>query len=139
MAIVKNLLDKMGGTIDFSSEKDIGTTYRITIPFVSTIMPLPLLKRKLPMKKSLSGYHILLAEDNSLNLEIAEFILTDAGATVTEAHNGKEALTLFEASSPQEYDLILMDVMMPVMDGYQATKAIRSWTVQMPQPFRFLP
>lgn len=127
MAIVKNLLDKMGGTIDFSSEKDIGTTYRITIPFCIDHNAASTSEAETSDEEiSLSGYHILLAEDNSLNLEIAEFILTDAGATVTEAHNGKEALTLFEASSPQEYDLILMDVMMPVMDGYQATKAIRS-------------
>ncbi len=78
------------------------------------------------MKKSLSGYHILLAEDNLLNLEIAEFILTDAGAVVTKACNGEEALQLFIEASPYEYDIILMDIMMPVMDGYQTTRAIRS-------------
>ena len=126
MAIVKNLLDKMGGTIDFSSEKDVGTTYRITIPFRIDHNTAALEREISDEEISLSGSHILLAEDNILNLEIAEFILKDAGATVTKAHNGKEAFNCFADSSPYEYDLILMDIMMPVMDGYQATSAIRS-------------
>ncbi len=126
MAIVKNLLDKMGGTIDFSSEKDVGTTYHITIPFRIDHNTAALETEISDEEISLSGSHILLAEDNILNLEIAEFILKDAGATVTKAHNGKEAFNCFADSSPYEYDLILMDIMMPVMDGYQATSAIRS-------------
>ena len=127
MAIVKNLLDKMGGTIDFSSEKDVGTTYRITIPFCIDHNSASTSEAETSDEEiSLSGYHILLAEDNLLNLEIAEFILTDAGAVVTKACNGEEALQLFMEASPYEYDIILMDIMMPVMDGYQTTRAIRS-------------
>lgn len=127
MAIVKNLLDKMGGTIDFSSEKDVGTTYRITIPFCIDHNAASTSEAETSDEEiSLSGYHILLAEDNLLNLEIAEFILTDAGAVVTKACNGEEALQLFMEASPYEYDIILMDIMMPVMDGYQTTRAIRS-------------
>ena len=127
MAIVKNLLDKMGGTIDFSSEKDVGTTYRITIPFrIDHNASSASGAESSDEEISLSGSHILLTEDNLLNSEIAEFILKDAGAAVTTAHNGKEAVDLFANSSPYEYNLILMDIMMPVMDGYQATSAIRS-------------
>ena len=127
MAIVKNLLDKMGGTIDFSSEKDVGTTYRITIPFRIDSQMSDFSETETAFEEiSLSGNHVLLAEDNILNLEIAEFILEDAGATVTTARNGEEALHLFMEASPYEYDIILMDIMMPVMDGYQATSAIRS-------------
>ena len=110
MAIVKNLLDKMGGTIDFSSEKDVGTTYRITIPFCIDHNAASTSEVETSDEEiSLSGYHILLAEDNLLNLEIAEFILTDAGAVVTKACNGEEALQLFMEASPYEYDIILMD------------------------------
>ena len=126
LAIVKNLLDKMGGTIDFSSEKDVGTTYRITIPFRIDSQMSDFSETETAFEEiSLSGNHVLLAEDNILNLEIAEFILEDAGATVTTARNGEEALHLFMEASPYEYDIILMDIMMPVMDGYQATSAIR--------------
>ena len=111
----------------FSSEKDVGTTYRITIPFCIDHNAASTSEVETSDEEiSLSGYHILLAEDNLLNLEIAEFILTDAGAVVTKACNGEEALQLFMEASPYEYDIILMDIMMPVMDGYQTTRAIRS-------------
>ena len=75
---------------------------------------------------SIRGMHILLAEDNELNMEIAEFLLQNEGAVMTKAWNGQEAVELFEKSRPGEFDVILMDIMMPVMNGYEATKMIRS-------------
>ena len=69
---------------------------------------------------------ILLAEDNEMNMEIAEFVLQNEGAVVTKAWNGQEAVEIFGKSRPDEFDVILMDIMMPVMNGYEATKRIRS-------------
>ena len=77
-------------------------------------------------EKSIKGLHILLAEDNELNMEIAEFMFQNEGAEVTKAWNGLEAVEIFEKSRPGEFDVILMDIMMPVMNGYEATKMIRS-------------
>ena len=77
-------------------------------------------------EKSIKGLHILLAEDNELNMEIAEFMLQNEGADVIKAWNGQEAVELFRKSEPGEFDVILMDIMMPVMNGYEATKMIRS-------------
>ena len=77
-------------------------------------------------EKSIKGLHILLAEDNELNMEIAEFMLQNEGADVTKAWNGQEAVEVFKKSEPGEFDVILMDIMMPVMNGYEATKMIRS-------------
>ena len=77
-------------------------------------------------EKSIKGLHILLAEDNELNMEIAEFVLQNEGVDVTKAWNGQEAVELFRNSESGEFDVILMDIMMPVMNGYEATKMIRS-------------
>ena len=77
-------------------------------------------------EKSIKGLHILLAEDNELNMEIAEFMLQNEGADVIKAWNGQEAVELFRNSEPGEFDVILMDIMMPVMNGYEAAKTIRS-------------
>ena len=77
-------------------------------------------------EKSITGLHILLAEDNELNMEIAEFMLQNEGAEVTKAWNGQEAVERFRKSKPGEFDVILMDIMMPVMNGYEAAKRIRS-------------
>ena len=77
-------------------------------------------------EKSMNGLHILLAEDNELNMEIAEFVLQNEGADVTKAWDGQEAVELFRNSEPGEFDVILMDIMMPVMNGYEAAKMIRS-------------
>lgn len=127
MAITKSLVDKMGGSITFESKLNIGTTYFIVIPF-----PVDEEKREERVVEapaelsSLQGRKVLLAEDNELNMEIAEFLLENAGLLVTKAYNGKEALERFEQSETDEFDAILMDVMMPVMDGYEATKAIRA-------------
>ena len=86
-------------------------------------------KRKEPKnvsEKSIKGLHVLLAEDNELNMEIAEFVLQNEGAEVTKAWNGQEAVELFRKSESGEFDVILMDIMMPVLNGYEAAKRIRS-------------
>lgn len=127
MPIAKDLVEKMNGTLDFESEEGKGTTFIIRIPFV--IDQSQEEKEKLndsADKPSIQGYHILLVEDNELNMEIAEFVLEKEGAVVTKAWNGKEAVELFSESATGEYDAILMDMMMPVMDGYQAARTIRA-------------
>ena len=83
-------------------------------------------KQKDISEKSLKGLHILLVEDNELNMEIAELMFRNEGAVVTKAWNGQEAVEIFKKSRPGEIDVILMDIMMPVMNGYEATKIIRS-------------
>ena len=126
MAIAKNLVEKMGGTITFESEKGVGTTFVIRVPFKIDMDADKREEQKDVSEKSIKGLYILLAEDNELNMEIAEFMLQNEGAVVTKAWNGQEAVELFEKSRPGEFDVILMDIMMPVMNGYEAAKMIRS-------------
>ena len=126
MAIAKNLVEKMGGTITFESKEGTGTTFVIRVPFKIDLDADKREEQKDVSEKSIKGLHILLAEDNDLNMEIAEFVLQNEGAEVTKAWNGLEAVEIFEKSSPGEFDVILMDIMMPVMNGYKATKRIRS-------------
>ena len=126
MAIAKNLVEKMGGTITFESEEGAGTTFVIRVPFRIDTDRDSKVKTGEKTEVSIRGLHILLAEDNELNMEIAEFMLQNEGADVTKAWNGEEAVEIFEKSRPDEFDVILMDVMMPVMNGYEATKMIRS-------------
>ena len=126
MPIAKNLVEKMGGTITFESEEGAGTTFVIRVPFKIDMNADKREKQKDVSEKSIKGLHILLAEDNELNMEIAEFMLQNEGAEVTKAWNGQEAVELFRKSKPGEFDVILMDIMMPVMNGYEATKMIRS-------------
>ena len=126
MPIAKNLVEKMGGTITFESEEGTGTTFVIRVPFKIDMNGDKRGKQKDVSEKSIKGLHILLAEDNELNMEIAEFMLQNEGAEVTKAWNGQEAVELFRKSRPGEFDVILMDIMMPVMNGYEATKKIRS-------------
>ena len=126
MAIAKNLVEKMGGTITFKSKEGMGTTFVIRVPFKIDMDADKREEQKDVSEKSIKGLHILLAEDNELNMEIAEFVLQNEGADVTKAWNGQEAVELFEKSRPGEFDVILMDIMMPVMNGYEATKRIRS-------------
>ena len=126
MPIAKNLVEKMGGAITFESEEGTGTTFVIRVPFKIDMNADKREKQKDVSEKSIKGLHILLAEDNELNMEIAEFILQNEGADVTKAWNGQEAVELFEKSRIGEFDVILMDIMMPVMNGYEATKRIRS-------------
>ena len=126
MSITKKLVEKMGGTIAFESKEGVGTTFVIRVPF--KIDP-DADKREEPKdvsEKSIKGLHILLAEDNELNMEIAEFVLQNEGAEVTKAWNGQETVERFRNSEPGEFDAILMDIMMPVMNGYEAAKMIRS-------------
>ena len=126
MAIAKNLIEKMGGTITFESEKGVGTTFVIRVPFKINLDADKREELKEVSEKSIKGMHILLAEDNELNMEIAEFVLQNEGAEVTKAWNGQEAVELFRNSEPGEFDVILIDIMMPVMNGYEAAKRIRS-------------
>ena len=127
MPITKKLVEKMGGTITFESKKGIGTTFVIRIPF-KIDMDSDKGKKQTDVsdEKSIKGLHILLTEDNELNMEIAEFMLQNEGADVEKARNGQEAVELFKKSEPGEFDVILMDIMMPVMNGYEAAKMIRS-------------
>ena len=126
MSIVKALLEKMGGCIDVESVPGEGSTFTFRLPFKVNDVLAQKEERNESSEKTLAGMHFLLAEDNEINMEIAEFYLTDLGATVSKVWNGKEALETFEASEPGSYDVILMDVMMPEMDGHEATHRIRA-------------
>ena len=126
MPITRNLIEKMDGTITFESEKGKGTVFVVTIPFKVAPDMQNQEEKQVVLEDSIKGLNLLLVEDNELNMEVAEFIIKNEGATVTKAWNGQEALRIFEKSSPGEFDAILMDVMMPVMSGYEATKQIRS-------------
>ena len=126
MAISKKLVEEMGGTITFESKKGVGTTFVIRVPFKIDLDADKREEQKDVSENSIKGLHILLAEDNELNMEIAEFVLQNEGADVIKAWNGQEAVELFRNSKPGEFNVILMDIMMPVMNGYEATKMIRS-------------
>ena len=126
MPISKKLIEKMGGTITFESAEGIGTTFVIRVPFRIDTDRSDRVETREKQEASIRGMHILLAEDNELNMEIAEFMLQNEGAVVTKAWNGQEAVELFKKSRSGEFDVILMDIMMPVMNGYEATKMIRS-------------
>ena len=126
MSITKSLVDKMDGTITFESKQGVGTTYVITLPFEINRDAEPQPGHEKSMDAStLQGMRVLLVEDNDLNLEIAQFLLENAGMKVTTARNGQQAVDTFAAAAPGSFDAILMDVMMPVMDGYEATRTIR--------------
>ena len=126
LSIVKQLVEKMGGTIKVESTVDVGSSFYVEIPFR--------LAEEADMQETevdesvgdITGKNILLVEDNELNMEIAEVILTDAGAYVTKAVNGRQAVEVFRQNSPGTFDIILMDVMMPIMNGYEATRCIRA-------------
>ena len=126
MSITKKLVEKMDGTITFESKEGVGTTFVIRIPFKIDLDADKREEQKDVSEKSIKRLHILLAEDNELNMEIAEFVLQNEGAEVTKAWNGQETVERFRNSEPGEFDAILMDIMMPVMNGYEAAKMIRS-------------
>ena len=126
MPITKKLIEKMGGTITFESEKEKGTTFVIKIPFKIDQDADRREEQETISEKSIKDLKILLVEDNELNMEIAEFVIQNEGASVTKAWNGQEAVEIFKKSRPDEFDVILMDIMMPVMNGYEAAKMIRT-------------
>ena len=126
MSITKSLVDKMGGTIGVESKQGVGTTYTITLPFAIDNTATEEPERQQTDLTVLRGRQVLLAEDNALNMEIMEFLLNDVGIKVTKAADGQQAVEAFAASPVGGFDAILMDVMMPVQDGHEATRAIRA-------------
>ena len=126
MPITKKLVEKMGGTISFESKESAGTTFVIRIPFQIDADMKDRNETEEKTETSIQGLHVLLTEDNELNMEIAEFVLQNEGAVVTKAWNGQKAVDIFRKNRPGEFDVILMDIMMPVMNGYEAAKMIRS-------------
>ena len=126
MTIVKGLVEKMNGTIAISSKEGVGSTFVITIPFEIAEKPEARSAKLDTQTASIRGLRLLLVEDNDLNAEIAQTLLGDEGAEVQTVNDGQKAVEQFSASAPGTFDAILMDVMMPVMDGLAATKAIRA-------------
>jgi len=125
MSITKQLVDQMGGQISVTSEAGVGTSFTVQLPFreadASALAP----QAEETAADSLAGLNVLLVEDNELNQEIARYMLENAGARVTCAGNGRQALEGLENSAPHQYDCVLMDIMMPVMNGLEAAEAIR--------------
>ena len=127
LSIVKKLVDAMGGTVTVVSEKGVGTTFITEIPLKLDPAASDAEKPEEEIDTTVfRGLHVLLVEDNEVNMEIAAFLLEDSGAEVTKAWNGAEGLEKFKASAPGTYDLILMDIMMPVMNGLEAAEKIRA-------------
>lgn len=124
LAVVKKLVDERGGTIQVDSARGQGTRFRVVLPMMPSEAEEP--EAALPdAAASIAGRRLLVAEDNELNREIAVYLLKEAGAVVDQAADGKEAVEMFAASAPGTYDAVLMDVMMPELDGLSATRAIR--------------
>lgn len=126
LSIVKKLIDKMGGEIHVQSRQGEGTRFVWTLTFRIDKDYVPVKTKKPSREVELAGRHILAAEDNSLNSEILLFMLKELGAEVLLVENGKRAVEEFQRSDPGTYDCILLDIMMPVMDGYEASRMIRS-------------
>ncbi|WP_253288432.1 transporter substrate-binding domain-containing protein [Blautia sp. MSJ-19] len=126
MTIVKRYIEMMNGTIDIKSKEGVGSTFIITIPFEIAEPPADLPQQLPENDNSIKGLHLLMAEDNELNAEIAETLLAEEGAEITVVVNGQEAVEAFQNHPEGTFDAILMDVMMPVMDGLTATRTIRA-------------
>ena len=125
LSIVRDIVELMGGTIELESEENIGSTFTVPFEIEHLAEKNDPQKDNCPQSMNLSGKRVLLVEDNAINMEIAHAILEEEHLDIVEAKNGKEALEIFRNSKTGEYDFIIMDVMMPVMDGLEATKAIR--------------
>jgi signal transduction histidine kinase len=129
LTIAKSLIDQMHGTITCESKRDEGTTFTIELTFAIDPNSDENLSKEIEAgvnnEDSLNGVSVLLVEDNEMNMEIAEFILEEMGMNITEARNGKEAVDIFSESISGAFDIILMDMMMPVMNGEEATRQIR--------------
>ncbi len=126
MSIVKKLVDQLKGTIDINSQIGKGSVIRVNLPLsVDGAWSEPPADKKQHVPSNISGMQVLLVEDNELNCEIVEFMMEEAGAKVVTANNGKAAVDLFTASDPGRFDCVLMDLMMPVMSGYEAARVIR--------------
>ena len=125
MAITYELVELMKGTIDVESELGKGTTFFVRIPFEIDLKKTERINEKNDTS-DVCGMHVLLVEDNELNREIAEFMLEEEGVFVVSAENGQEAVEMFASSSEDTFDAILMDIMMPILDGIEATKQIRA-------------
>ena len=126
MTITKELVDRMGGSIAVTSQLGVGSTFVITLPFEIAPSPEQTPDAHAAPDISIAGCRLLLVEDNALNAEIAQILLTDEGATVTVVTDGKQAVEIVQNNPPDTFDAVLMDVMMPVMNGIDATKTIRS-------------
>ena len=126
MSIVQRIVEEMHGSIQVESKVGEGTTFSVYLPF-----EIDHSEHERPVEQedeegNIAGVHVLLVEDNELNMEIAEFILREAGAIVIKAYNGQEAVDLFKTSEEGSFDVILMDIMMPVLNGLDATRKIRN-------------
>lgn len=126
MSIVKHLIDKMDGTVTVESKKGVGTIFTVTLLFEGLKEQECKKIEEEDQNVDLSGMRVLLAEDNELNMEIAETFLTDAGVQITKAYNGKEEVERYLEQPAGTFDAILTDLMMPIMDGCEAARAIRS-------------
>lgn len=131
MAIAKEYVEMMGGSIAVESQKGVGTTFTVEIPLELTEQGIHQ-KQEEPLHHDLTGVNVLMAEDNDLNAELATVMLEDAGMAVTRAFDGKDAVELFKNHPQGTYDIILMDIMMPNMDGHQAAKTIRAMGTERP-------
>ncbi len=127
LSIVKQLVDLMGGSIEVQSEKNKGTTFTVRLPFQEVKdAPLPAPEKEITVSADLTGKKILLCEDNALNAELATALLSSKGLQIVRAANGQEGVRLFNESQRDEFAAILMDLRMPVMDGFDATRCIRA-------------
>ena len=126
MSIVKKLVDQMKGSIEIDSQLGKGSVVQITLPIrVDVAWSTRPVDKERNVQGNVAGMRVLLAEDNEINCEIMEFMLGEAGAEVVTANDGKRAVDAFAASAPGTFDCVLMDLMMPVMSGYEATRVIR--------------